>query len=270
MRTIGTEAALRAATSATLKSYHEAWYKPDKLVVTVAGHIDEAMRSEIHQKVTSWYQGLSGESSDFVPVAVSQKEPRLMVETKPDSHQAHIELGIRSFARASADRYAWNLFNLQFGVGFTSRLFREIREKKGLCYTVRSGASSWADSGYWSIYAGVSNDKIEEATSAILDEMKKVREKGFTEEELGIAKKRLKTVLAFKSEDPEFLGEYYGRQEVFGQPIQTLEEYLKHIEHVTVEEVNALIRKYFITQTLNMAVVTNRKDKGWAKLLSLS
>lgn len=269
MRIIGTEAALRMATNQTLRGYHDAWYRPDRIVVVVSGKMDTATEEAIEKKVESWYGNLEGSSGTAKAVTVDQKEPRVVVHTKPDAHQAHLVLGMYSFGRHSIDRFAWNVFNLQFGVGFTSRLFREIREKQGLCYTIRSGNDSYEETGYWDIYAGVANDKIEVAVSGIMDELKKVREKGFTDEEVVIAKKRLQTVLAFKSEDPEFLGEYYGRQELFGEPMLTLEEYMTKIQGVTKEEINKLISKYFNEKHLNLAVVTNRKDKGFAKLLHL-
>jgi predicted Zn-dependent peptidase len=180
------------------------------------------------------------------------------VVTKPDAQQAHLTIGVRTFARGSEDRFAWSILNMILGVGFTSRLFKEIREKRGLCYAIRSGSDNWADAGYWSIYAGVATEKVEEATRAILAELEKAGDKGVTEEEVQVAKKRIKTVLAFKSEDPEFFTEYYGRQELYGLPILTIEEYIKTIESITKEHINASLKKYVVMKTLNMALVWSK------------
>ncbi|MBI5620423.1 insulinase family protein [Candidatus Gottesmanbacteria bacterium] len=208
------------------------------------------------------------QANDFKPVVDEQDAPRLEIVTKPDASQAHLTLGLRTFARGSEDRFGWSILNLIMGVGFTSRLFKEIREKRGLCYAIRSGADSWADVGYWSIYAGVATEKVEEAVKAIQAELARAKDKGVTEEEVAISKKRIKTILAFKAEDPEFFTEWYGRQELYGMPILTIEDYIKKLDSVTKQHINALIKKYFVTNTLNMALVWNRKrDTGLEGLL---
>ncbi len=201
-------------------------------------------------------------SLGFVSVIDQQDKPKLEVVTKPDAQQAHLNLGLRTFARASEDRFAWSILNMIMGVGFTSRLFKEIREKRGLCYSIRSSSDSWADVGYWSIYAGVATEKVEEATKAILGELGKAAEKGVSEEEVAVSKKRIKTVLAFKSEDPEFFTEFYGRQELYGMPILTIEDYIKKIDKVTKDDIDRLLGQYVITKTLNMALVASRVDES--------
>ncbi len=287
MRIIGTEQSLRTVASAQLRHYHESQYSPDRMVVVIAGALEtqdtrdtEAKKTTrasnrasdaIVQKVTEWFGSLKRQKTqDMEPVTPAQKKPELTVVTKPDAAQAHLVLGIRTFERGSRDRFAWNLFNLIMGVSFTSRLFKEIREKRGLCYHVRSNSSNYADTGSWDIYAGVATAKVGEATRAILAELHKVKDKGISEEELTVAKKRLTTLLAFKSEDPEFFSEWYGRQEVYGMPLLTVEEYIQKIQSVTKEDIFALVKKYIRTETLNMAVVWNRKrDEGLEKLLAL-
>ncbi len=259
MRIIGEVDSLRSLQGATLQAYHQAWYKPTQMVVTLAGAISNQL-SAISSKTEDWFGNLSnsGDPGDPEKVKEHQIKPTLAVVTKPDAQQAHLILGLRTFARGSGDRFAWNLFNLIMGVSFTSRLFKEVREKRGLCYHVRSSSDSWADVGYWTIYAGVATAKVEEAVKAILTEVSLAAEKGVTDEELVVAKKRLKTMLAFKSEDPEFMGEYYGRQEIFHEPILSLDDYIKRLESVTKEDINVLTRKYLIQKNLNMALVWNK------------
>ncbi|MBI5620091.1 insulinase family protein [Candidatus Gottesmanbacteria bacterium] len=310
MRIIGEEKSLRSVASAELKRYHDQWYQPERMVVVLAGNLNPTNTinttnptNKIREKAEQWFGGRALSSSGPTPsrgqaltrgssveqkldsgsgagktshndgfeiVKDNQDKPQLAVVTKPDAQQAHMILGLRTFARTSRERYAGSLFNLIMGVSFTSRLFREIREKRGLCYHIRSSQSSYADVGNWSIYAGVATDKVEEATQAILAELVKAAEKGVTEEEVAVAKKRLKTIIAFKSEDPEFLGEYFGRQEVYREPIETLDDYIKQIDKVTKEQINKLAKTYLVQRTLNMAVVWNRgRDATLEKLLTL-
>ncbi len=270
MRIIGEEASLRHISAKELHEYHDAWYQPSRLVVVLAGNLEPQI-SKIAAQTEKWFVGLkSNKTQDFAKVKDQQEQSRLKVVTKPDAQQAHLVLGVRTFPRGSRDRFAWNIFNLLMGVSFTSRLFKEIREKRGLCYHIRSTTNFWADVGNWSIYAGVATTKVSEAVSAILGELAKARDKGVSEEEIKVAKKRFKTMMAFKSEDPEFMAEYYGRQELFGEPVLTLAEHLARIEAVSQEEVNRLTQKYLRRETLNLALVWNKSpDPALEKLLKL-
>lgn len=269
MRIIGTEKSLRSVASEELKEYHTRWYSPDRMVVVLAGNIKN--HAVMTKKVEEWFSGLSGSSmGDIELVTDKQAEPKVSVVTKRDAQQAHLTLGVRAFNRDSEDRFAWNLFNLIMGVSFTSRLFKEVREKRGLCYHIRSTADNWKDVGYWSIYAGVATDKVEEAVKAIMHELSKVVEGGVTNEEVAVAKKRLKTMMAFQSENPEFMGEYYGRQELYGQPIITLDEYIAKIDAIGKNDIDTLVPKYIRQETLNLAIVwKNPADGKLLKLLRL-
>lgn len=269
MRIIGEEQSLRSVASKELRGYHDRQYSPERMVVVVAGEL--RTQNLMTKKVEEWFGRLTGGSAgEAERVVEHQKKPQLRIVTKPDVQQAHMTLGFRTFSRDSEDRFAWSVFNLIMGVSFTSRLFKEIREGRGLCYHIRSTSDSWKDVGNWNIYAGVATEKVEEALKAILAELAKARDKGITKEELTIAKKRLKTFLAFRSEDPEFFTEWYGRQEVYGQEILTVDDYVKRIDKITKEDINRLIHKYFRTETLNMALVWNRdKDDTLERLLKL-
>jgi predicted Zn-dependent peptidase len=269
-RIIGTADSLHGQASKELSMYHKKWYAPERLAILLAGDIKNEI-SNIKNSCQEWFGNLpASKTGDIEVVKDSQTEPRLEVVTKPDAQQAHMTIGLRTFNRSSEERFAWNIFNILFGVSFSSRLFKEVREKRGLCYHIRSSSDAWADVGYWSIYAGVGTDKVEEATRAIMHELSKAVQGGVTEDEVMVSKKRLKTLMAFKGEDPEFMTEFYGRQELFGEPMLTIDEYLKKIESVTVDGINSLIRKYFVTKNLNMALVWNKKrDEKMLDLLKV-
>jgi len=135
---------------------------------------------------------------------------------------------------------------------------------------VRSGSDNWDDVGYWSIYAGVATEKVQETVRAILDELKKAVDTGVTNEEVAVAKKRLLTMISFKAEDPEFMAEFYGQQELRHQPILTIADYFKKIEAVTKKEIDGLIRNYVVAKHLNLAVVWNKpKDEKLVDVLRL-
>jgi predicted Zn-dependent peptidase len=269
MKIIGTEKSLRSVASKELKEYHDRWYSPDRMVVVLAGNLKN--QSDMQKKVNDWFGSLEKHKTGDIHVVLdNQREPKVEVVTKRDAQQAHLTLGVRAFNRDSEDRFAWNLFNLIMGVSFTSRLFREVREKKGLCYHIRSSADNWKDVGYWSIYAGVATDKVQETIQAIMHELTKAVEHGVTNAEVSVAKKRIKTMLAFQSENPEFMGEFYGRQELFGQKLITLDDYLAKIDAITKKQIDTLLPKYIRQATLNLALVWNKpRDEKLRNLLKL-
>lgn len=269
MKIIGTEKSLHSVASKELKEYHDRWYSPDRLVVVLAGNLKN--QSQMTKKAEEWFGGLTKKKTgDIETVRDHQTEPKISIVTKRDAQQAHLTVGVRAFNRDSEDRFAWNLFNLIMGVSFTSRLFKEVREKRGLCYHIRSSADNWKDVGYWSIYAGVATDKVEETVKAVMHELTKVVDYGVTPEEVVVAKKRLKTMIAFQSENPEFMGEYYGRQELFGQRLITLPQYLAKIDAVTKKQIDTLLPKYIKQKTLNLALVWNKpRDEKLLTLLKI-
>ena len=281
MRVIGEEQSLRDATGKTLREYHDRMYTPDRIVVVMAGKLECQMLNakcqiqDVKKQAEEWFETrpshkASAGKQENVAVVDTQKKPALVVVTKKDAQQAHITLGVRTFGRGSEDRFAWSVFNILFGVSFTSRLFKEIREKRGLCYTVRSGSDNWDDVGNWSIYAGVATEKVGVAVSAIIDELKKAVDKGVTDEEVNVAKKRILTMVSFKAEDPEFMAEFYGQQELRHLPILTIDEFFEKIKAVTKEDIGECIKKYIIEQTLNLAVVWNKpEDEKLIKLLKI-
>ena len=270
MRVIGEVDSMRAADASTLRAYHDRWYSPERMVVILAGKLPKG--PDVMETTERFFSHLGhlGNLGHLDEVKDNQNQPQLSVVTKPDAQQAHLNIGIRTFARGSEDRFAWSIFNMIMGIGLTSRLFKDIREKRGLCYAIRSNSDSWQDVGYWSIYAGVATEKVEEATQAILVELGKAVERGVTEAEVAVAKKRITTILAFKSEDPEFFTEYYGRQELYRMPILTIEDYIKKIDNVTKQQIDKLTKQYIVSKTLNMALVWNRKrEEKLEKLLYL-
>lgn len=273
MRVIGEEKSLRDATAQTLRDYHDTNYASQRIVVVLAGKMNNETTKECTSVSKEWFEESFQDrrfQEGYTKVVDAQNKPALSIVTKKDAEQAHLTLGVRTFARGSEDRYAWNVFNLLFGVSFTSRLFKEIREKRGLCYAIKSGSDNWDDVGYWSIYAGVATEKVGVAVSGVMDELKKALDKGVKDEEVAVAKKRFLTMISFRTEDPEFMAEYYGQQELHHLPLLTIEDYFKKIKEVTKEDIHRLIKKYFVEQCLNLAVVWNKPtDKNLINLLKL-
>jgi predicted Zn-dependent peptidase len=270
-RIIGSQETLSRVTRDVMEKYMKEKYKSGDIVVVISGKIENT--KEVIKAVKDRFEALpKAANGGFEIVTHSQDKSRVNVVTKPKAEQANLVVGFPTCDRFSEDKYALQVFNLLMGVGFTSRLFKKIREEKGLCYSIRSGLSTYHELGDWSIWAGLDTKRVDEALSSILDELKKVLMQGVSQEELRVAKKRHASGTAFQMESPDAVGEFYGKRVVYGLPMMTIDEYLEKIESVTLSDIERITKKYFLSDKLNLVVVGkfHKKDESrWLKLLSL-
>lgn len=162
-------------------------YRPDRLIIAAAGNLK-------HERLVDWatkrFGGLQGQAviSDGQPPVASRSvfcHPKAL-------EQVHLCLGAPGIPQAAEERYAAYLFNTALGGGMSSRLFQEIREKRGRAYSVYSFLSSYLDAGYLGIYVGTSAEWVEEVISVVLAELKAIRQDGLRAEELARVKQQLK------------------------------------------------------------------------------
>ncbi len=268
-RTIGTKESLARVNKQAMHDFHDSRYQAGDLVVAVSGKIESEF--EIEKRVRELFGGLEKKkNAGFENIVFEQRRPRVELIEKPKAEQANLIIGFRTCGRKSEDRFPLMVFNLLMGSGFTSRLFKRIREEKGLCYAISSDASFYDETGDWAVGAGVATERIDEAIEAIMAEIKLIIDHGVKEEELAISKKRYEAAAAFRMESPDGLGEFFGTQVVYGMPILTLEDYLAKIRSVTLSDIERVVKKYFVNASLNLAVVGRfrKKDKErWGELL---
>lgn len=270
-RIIGSSESLGRVDRSVMEKYHSDYYNSSDLVVVMAGKVDN--ESHIEQAVEDAYGKMARtKNRGFETVALSQNKIRVEVVNKPRAQQANLVLGLPACDRFNEDKYSLQVLNLLLGVGFTSRFFRKIREEKGLCYSISSSVSTYHENGDWAVWAGLNTERIDEAIGAIIDELKLLLDKGVDEAEVEVSKKRFATAAAFRMESPDGLGEFYGRQLVYGQPLLTVEEYLEKINRVTVSDIVRVTKKYFDGNKFNLAVVGKYKkadEERFGKLLKL-
>jgi len=154
------------------------------------------------------------------------------------------------------------------GRGLSSRLFLELREKRGLCYAVRASEERWVDTGVWSVYAGLNIEKLDDAVTAILSEMARVKETKLTKKELAEAKEKVRGPILFSAEDPLHQMDYYGRQ-ALDRPneILTYDVLIDRLMQIDAEEIRQIANDLFKAERLNLAVVG--PVKGEEKLVKL-
>ena len=194
---IGTATSIGRVSQAKMRAYYEAQYVRDSIVVSVAGNFDA-------EKIAEYFE------ERFSGLAKTKKK---RAESRPDAapfassivrdiKQAHIFLGKRAIKKDDDRSYAFMVMNNILGGGMSSRLFQGVREKKGLAYTVYSGFSSYRDSGFFEIYAGVAEHKVRKALVSICDELKRLADETVSEEELESSIEQMKASYVYSSENP--------------------------------------------------------------------
>jgi predicted Zn-dependent peptidase len=263
----GTKESLSTLDQEVLLAYLKRHYQPSNIVVSVAGNIEhEAVVGEIAAFLGDW---AAGGGLSYRPVEDHQAEPRLKIHYK-DTEQAHLCLGVPGIPRDHPDRFKLQLLNTILGEGMSSRLFTEIREKRGLAYSIYSYTSAMHDTGAVGVYAGVDPRRIEVAIWAIWAEWDRLRQESVPADELAKAKEFVKGRLLLHMEDSFSVASWFGRQEVLSPEVLTVDEVLEAIDAVTVADIQQLAQDLFLKERLNLAVVGPfEQDEEFRELIEL-
>lgn len=257
---------IRKITQEDFVHYMKSLYSSNNLTVVVAGGVD-------NKQVVKMVEKYFGQMPKFDTIGYSkekdkQTKPAVMIKYKK-TEQVHFALGVRTVPLAHKDQYPLSLLAAILGGGMSSRLFSEIREKRGLAYYVRSHSDHYMDVGSFVSVAGVDPKRIEEAIKVMVDEYAVIAsEKGkILAEELKKAKEFLKGHLVLELEDSRAVAGFYASQELLEKRIDNPADVLAKIDNVTAEEVKNVALKY-LTRPLNLAVIGDFKDeKRFQKLL---
>jgi predicted Zn-dependent peptidase len=179
-------------------------------------------------------------------------------------------LGVRTVPSEHKDRYPLSVLSSVLGGGMSSRLFSEIREKRGLAYYVRSNSDHYQDCGSFVSMAGLDPKRIDDAIKVIIEEYKKIGENGgqMKKEELKKAKEYLKGHTVLELEDSRAVAGFYAHQELLEDKIENPEVVLQKIDAVTTDHVAEVAEKYLVKNPLNLAIIGNFEDgQRFEKLL---
>jgi predicted Zn-dependent peptidase len=237
---LGTRETVEAATRDQIAEFFGRWYLPRNLVVVAAGDLD-------HDRVAGAFAGSLGRL-DGGERPVRQRpdvdvEPRVVLDDPTE--QAHVALGWRAVDHHDDDRYALMVANQILGGGMSSRLFQQVREERGLCYSVYSWASTYADAGSAGIYAGTAPSRVGELLGVIDDEVAKLVASGVTESELAVAKGFIEGSLLLGLEDSGSRMARLGRSLMARDEIVTVDDQLTRIRAVTADDVAAVASRVF-------------------------
>jgi len=232
-------------------------YVPNNMVVSLAGHFDREEALDLVKK----YFGHKARKSvgGFVPVSENQKKPQTKVIYKK-TDQAHLVVGVRSFKIGHPDRYIAAVLGTILGGGMSSRLFINVREKRGLAYYVRADHESYLDTGTLAASAGVDLRRIEDAVKVVLSEFRQITKEKVLHKELKKAKEYLKGRIILAWEDSRTAALSFGSDEILEGKVRTLDEYLKRIDEVEAGDILRVAKFLFTNSKLNLAVIGPFKD----------
>lgn len=249
---IGTKQTLSTLDRKDILAYRQSQYVGSNAVLALAGNFRE---QDAIGRINMAFEPLQkGKAKDKLKVRESQKKPVVRIKHKK-TDQTHIVVGARSCNMFDEERYATALLATILGGKSSSRLFSEIREKRGLAYTISASVEHFTDSGYLSIYAGVPHAKLRETIKCMVDALRKIAREGVTRSELQHAKDFYRGQFAISLESSDEVASFYGTQELFRRKISLPEEVMKRIELVTEEEVAAVAKNIFQGKNMNAALI---------------
>jgi predicted Zn-dependent peptidase len=252
-------------------SFFKSRYRPRRVVVASAGHLrhEELVREigdrlgVVRDSAADGYEGApEGESAPAMGAGIFPHAKSL--------EQVHLCLGMAGIHQSHPDRYAAYVLNTMLGGGMSSRLFQEIREKRGKAYSVYSFSSMYKDVGYFGVYAGTSDESVAEVVELILKELKKMAQGEIGEEELRRAQGQLVGSMMLGLESTDSWMSHIARNEIyFGETITT-EQICQGIRSITLDEVVELARSLFRSEAMALTLLGDLKNGAAIKNLALS
>ncbi|WP_436501110.1 M16 family metallopeptidase [Actinokineospora sp. HUAS TT18] len=251
---LGTEQSITDMSRSALNGFYRRRYTMPKMVLAVAGNVSHTQVLALVRK--GLRDRLTGEKTPVAPRAGRARlssAPRLVLHTD-DTEQAHMMLGVRALDRHDDRRFTLSVLNAALGGGMSSRLFQEVRERRGLAYQVYSSVASYADTGHLSVYAGCQPDRLGQVAGVVRDVLRQVARDGFTDAEVARGKGQLRGGMVLGLEDVSSRMSRIGKSELAYADYLSVEQTLERIAAVTVEDVTKLARE-LLARPLAAAVV---------------
>lgn len=263
----GTKESVKGINRQKLISYREKQYIPQNTILCVAGKITS---QQVERLAKKYFLKVKKENSIQKPKVIElQNKTQCLLEYRK-TDQSHISLGARGYNIFHPQRYTQDILGIILGGMMSSRLFAEIRERLGLAYYIKTEVEANPETGFLVTRAGVGNQRIEQAISAILKEYKKISRKEVSNSELKKTKDNLKGKLALLLESSDIRASFYGVQELLEKKILTPKEIFKKIDKISVNDILKVAKDIFRPEKLNLALIGPFRDKKpFEKLLTI-
>jgi len=250
---LGTRDTVQKFRHPMLREYYERIYGPGNILITAAGNLR-------HDNVVGLVRDKFADLKPLPPIdgdATPTAHARLVFRNKVSLEQTHLYLGVPSLPMSHEKRFACYVLNTVLGGGMSSRLFQNIREKKGLAYAVFSELSMYSDTGCLAIYAGTSMEAARQVVDLIIEEFRLLKNTPVGEDELRRAKDHLKGSFVLGLESTSSRMGNLARQELYYKRFFSLDEMVESIERVTAAEVQAIAQEFFDAKKITLAMLGN-------------
>jgi predicted Zn-dependent peptidase len=247
---LGVPQTVEALDADGLRRYFDDVYTAPNLIVAAVGNIEHAHVRDLVGRAFERVSSRNTPVTEEPPVVV----PRIVIRNK-ELEQSHVCLGTNGYRQDHDDRYSSYVLNTVLGGSMSSRLFQNVREKRGLAYSVFSGMSAYRDAGSMTVYAGCSNDAVGELIDVVVAELKTIKDEPLSESELQRAKDHLKGSLMLGLESTSSRMSHLARQEIYFDAQFGLDETLQGVGAVTRDDVQRVARDLFADGRLAATVV---------------
>ena len=248
-----------------IAEYHRQRYASGNIVVAAAGNVD-------HDAIVALAEKLKPATAGKVP-GITAQTPSATGSCEfavKDTEQYHVCFGGPGINRADERRFSMAVLDSIFGGSSSSRLFREVRENRGLAYSVGSYSEQFTDTGVSAIYVGTREDNIEEACAIIGTELERIRTEPVSEDELSRAKEHVKGRLVLSGESSAARMSRIARSALHDLPLLTLDEMLARVDEVTVDDLSSLSSEIYAREGLSTACVGRDEDRFKAAVAPVS
>jgi predicted Zn-dependent peptidase len=249
---LGTRETVESFTADLLRDYFRKTYTPRNLIISAVGNLEHARVRELVAEKFGSLEPLDAPVQDDVPRVV----PKTVIRNK-ELEQSHVCVGVSSYPQNHNDRYSSYVLNTLLGGSMSSRLFQNVREKRGLAYAVFSGLSAYRDAGSFTIYAGCANEAVGEVIDLVVEELRTVKTAAVPDAELQRSKDHLKGSLMLSLENTASRMSHLARQEIYFDRQFGLDETLQGIERVTAADVQRVANDLFRNGSLAATVLGN-------------
>ncbi len=267
---IGIPETIRSFTQQDFTQYKHDLYTADNTVIIVAGDITSVEAEDLTKHYFRFPDGKKKRS--FEQHQSFSLDQQVQIRTKK-TEQAHLVIGFPGYAFGHPDEITSRLLAIILGGGMSSRMFTEIREQRGLCYSISTSTDNYSDSGIISTHAGVDFSRSKEAVRAIAEEYITMAKNGPTSEEVTKAKNYLKGKLTLRLEDSEELASYFGVQAILVSETRTVEQLFQKIDNISLQDIARVAAESFQEQYCYLAAIgnfTENADADFKDLLKIS
>ncbi|MCA9388562.1 insulinase family protein [Candidatus Berkelbacteria bacterium] len=260
----GDKKTVNSFTKKNFEDYQTKFYTPDNIIVAVGGNEAEYDWLGSIKKLLGSKKGKL--DHNFTGVMINQGRPKIVVEQR-QTDQTHLAIGLPSLPETDSRQPVLDILNIILGGSMSSRLFIEVREKRGLAYYVRSANENFHDTGVFSVATGVRNSHAKEALKIILEQLDLIRSKPVENDELKRAKEFYKGKMALTLEGSQEVTSFYTQQELYYGHQITLAELEKKVEAVTKDDIQNLATELFVGDRLNLAAIGPFTEEDFCSIL---